>query len=328
MPRAARLDMPGLLQHVIVRGIEKRDIFLDDRDRQAFLRRLSKLLQETETDCLAWALLPNHLHLLLRPKLTKLAVLMRRLLTGYAVTFNLRHGRSGYLFQNRYKSIVCEEEPYLLELVRYIHLNPIRAGVANDMGELDYYPWCGHAVLIGTRELPGQNTDEVLARFGQRTTGSRRRYRQFVMDGISQGKRDELVGGGLWRTLKLTGHEEVTAYDERVLGSGEFVEQLRGEKELSDRLPTFMPLEVLIERVATFLGIRREALRQRTRGKRLAEARGIISYVAVRELGHNGAEVARSLNMSRSGVSVAAARGEETVRNNQSLRNYLLKSTN
>ena len=328
MPRTARLDIPGLLQHVIVRGIENRDIFLDDQDRQSFLRRFSKLLQETETDCLAWALLPNHLHLLLRPNHSKLAVLMRRLLTGYAVTFNLRHGRSGHLFQNRYKSVVCQEEPYLLELVRYIHLNPVRADVVNDMDELDYYPWCGHAVLMGHRDLPGQNTDEVLARFGQRITISRRRYREFVMDGISQGKKDELVGGGLKRTLKMTGYGEVRAYDERVLGSGEFVERLRKEKELSDRLPVVLPLEVLIERIAAFQGIRPEALRQRTRGQWLADARSVICYFAVRELGHNGAEVARSLNMSRSGVSIASARGEEIVRNNQSIRNQIDKLTN
>ncbi len=328
MPRAARLDVPGLLQHVIVRGIEKCDIFLDDKDRQSFNGRFSRLLQENETDCLAWALLPNHLHLLLRPKLTKLAFLMRRLLTGYAVTFNLRHGRSGHLFQNRYKSVVCQEEPYLLELVRYIHLNPVRASVVNDMDELDYYPWCGHAVLMGNRDLPGQNTDDVLALFGQRITLSRRRYRKFVMDGISQGKRDELVGGGLKRTLKMTGYEEVKAYDERVLGSGEFVERLRKEKELSDRLPVVLPLEVLIQRAATLLGIRPGALRQRARGKRLADARSVISYIAVRELGHNGTEVARALNMSRSGVSIAATRGEEIVRNNQSLRNQIDELTN
>ncbi len=113
MPRVARLDVTGVLQHVIVRGIEKRSIFLDDEDRQSFLIRFSDLLVETETDCLAWALIPNHTHLLLRPKLVKLASLMRRLLTGYAVTFNLRHHRSGHLFQNRYKSIVCQEDPYL-----------------------------------------------------------------------------------------------------------------------------------------------------------------------------------------------------------------------
>jgi len=98
MPRVARRDVPGVLQHVIFRGIEKRKIFLDAKDRQSFLNRFSDLLVETETDCLAWALLPNHAHLLLRTGRVKLAFLMRRLLTGYAVTFNLRHQRWGHLY--------------------------------------------------------------------------------------------------------------------------------------------------------------------------------------------------------------------------------------
>ena len=90
---------------------------------------------------------------------------MRRLLTGYAIHFNLRHRRSGHLFQDRYKSIVCEEDPYLLELVRYIHLNPVRAGLVKDVGGLDRYPWSGHSVLLGKRVMQGQavgRSSEVL----------------------------------------------------------------------------------------------------------------------------------------------------------------------
>ena len=148
MPRSARIDIPNILQHVIVRGIEKRDIFSDDEDRHSFVERLSNLLVSTETDCFAWALLDNHVHLLLRPRQIPLSKFMKRLLTGYAVTFNLRHRRSGHLFQNRYKSIVCEEEQYLLELVRYIHLNPLRARIVSTINELDRFDWCGHAVKL------------------------------------------------------------------------------------------------------------------------------------------------------------------------------------
>ncbi len=155
MPRVARLDSPGVLQHVIVRGNEKRKIFLGDQDRRRFLDRLSQLLGDSETLCYAWSLIPNHFHLLLLPIHFKLAVLMRRLLTGYAVTFNLAHHRIGHLFQNRYKSIVCDKESYLLELVRYIHLNPMRAGLVRTLEELDRYSWSGHAVLMGNRKLEG-----------------------------------------------------------------------------------------------------------------------------------------------------------------------------
>ena len=195
MPRTARIDIPNLLQHVIVRGIERRDIFLNDDDRRLFLERLSKLLIETGTECLAWALMSNHFHLLLCPRVTKLSVFMRRLLTGYAIVFNLQHKRSGHLFQNRYRSIACEEDAYLLELLRYIHLNPLRVGLAKTIDELDSYPWCGHAVLMGKQELPGQNLADVLLLFDQRKKTARQKYREFVIDGIKNGSR-EWTGDG------------------------------------------------------------------------------------------------------------------------------------
>ena len=129
MLRQARLYAPGVLHHVMIRGIERRKIFIDDRDREDFLERLSKLLPQAETACYAWAFLSNHAHFLFRTGLTPLSSLMRRLLTGYVVSFNRRHNRRGQLFQNRYKSIVCQESAFLKELVRYIHLNPVRAGI-------------------------------------------------------------------------------------------------------------------------------------------------------------------------------------------------------
>jgi len=140
MPRQPRLDAPGLLQHVMARGIERREIFKDDKDRNSFLQRFAIILEETQTQCYAWALIPNHFHLLVRIGPTPLSKVMRRLMTGYAVTFNKRHKRSGHLFQNRYKSVICEEDPYLLELIRYIHLNPLRACIVNDLKELDNIP--------------------------------------------------------------------------------------------------------------------------------------------------------------------------------------------
>ncbi len=202
MPRHARLDIPGVLQHVIVRGIEKRRIFVDGKDRSLFVERFSNLLLETDTHCLAWALLSNHVHLLLRTNNYKLSTFMRRLLTGYAVTFNLRHQRSGHLFQNRYKSIICEEEPYLLELVRYIHLNPLRAGLVTTVDALDRYRWSGHSVLMGKHLLPGQNTNEILLRFGSMPPSARANYKAFVAGGASTDKRNDLIGGGVRRSLQ------------------------------------------------------------------------------------------------------------------------------
>jgi putative transposase len=130
MPRQARLDAPGTLHHVILRGLERGAIVKDEADREAFVTRLGAVARATGTSIYAWALLPNHAHLLLRSGPAGLPGFMRRLLTGYAVTFNRRHKRAGHLFQNRYKSIVCEEDAYFRELVRYLHLNPARADLA------------------------------------------------------------------------------------------------------------------------------------------------------------------------------------------------------
>ena len=147
MPRLARLDAPGVFHHVMIRGIERRNIFRNNKDREDFLNRLGKLLPETQTTCYGWAFIPNHAHFLFRTGQVRLSTFMKRLLTGYAVSFNRRHKRNGQLFQNRYKSIVCQEDVYLKELIRYIHLNPIRAGVVVNLEELNKYPYCGHSTL-------------------------------------------------------------------------------------------------------------------------------------------------------------------------------------
>ncbi len=107
MPRKARIDAPGALHHIIVRGIEKKAVFKDSIDYRNFLDRFGKILLESRTPCFAWALMSNHAHLLLKTGMAALATVMRRLLTGYAQQFNRRHRRHGHLFQNRYKSILA-----------------------------------------------------------------------------------------------------------------------------------------------------------------------------------------------------------------------------
>jgi REP element-mobilizing transposase RayT len=123
MPRLARLDAPGILYHVIGRGIERKAIFFCDEDCDDFVARLAAQLEQGALDINAWALLPNHFYLLCETKNRPLASSMRSILTGYVVNFNKRHDRSGHLFQNRYKSIVCQEDRYLKELVCYTHLH-------------------------------------------------------------------------------------------------------------------------------------------------------------------------------------------------------------
>jgi len=165
MPRKSRIDAPGAFHHIIARGIERSDIFKDNTDRNNFLNRLGGIIKETNTHCFGWALIPNHFHLLLKTGDMSIATVMRRLLTGYAVSHNRRHGRSGHLFQNRYKSILCQEDTYLLELVRYIHLNPVRAGIVKDVKALNKYPFAGHSVIMGKVNNDWQDTKWVLRLF-------------------------------------------------------------------------------------------------------------------------------------------------------------------
>ena len=207
MPRKARIDAPGALHHIICRGIERRKILPDDTDRDEFIRRLAAVVKETQTFCYAWALIPNHFHLLLRTGATPITTVMQRLLSGYAGAFNRRHRRIGHLFHNRYKSILCQEDAYLLELTRYIHLNPLRAGIVKTLDELDSYPFTGHSALMGRHSNDWQETDKILGMFGGRASSARKAYRSFVEAGIADGRKPELTGGGLILAARVAGEK-------------------------------------------------------------------------------------------------------------------------
>ena len=322
MPRAARLDAPGALQHVMARGIEKRDIFRCDRDREDMISRLSDLIPESGTVCFAWAFLPNHVHFLFRSGPKGIVYVMRKLLTGYAVSFNLRHQRSGHLFQNRYKSILCEEEPYLLELVRYIHLNPLRAGVISGIGELNCYPYCGHSALMGNVDRAWQETDGVLRSFASKLNEARKHYFSFVAKGIALGKRDDLAGGGLvrssggWEAVKVERSKEACPPkgDDRILGRTEFVDRVLSEanEELDFKYrhkQVQMDLTTLAERVADLFGVGVEEVMTRGRRRERVEARSLLCYLAVEVLGLGVVELAGTLGMAPSSVSRSVARG-------------------
>jgi putative transposase len=238
MPRRSRIDAAGALHHVMVRGIERGAVFRSNIDRDHFLERLGEILQDTKAICYAWALIPNHFHLLLRTGPVPISTVMRRLLTGYALWYNRTHRRHGHLFQNRFKSILCQEDIYLLELVRYIHLNPIRARLVEDLDELGRYPYCGHSVMTGKVKKPWQDTEGVLGMFGEKLGTARRAYRAFVETGIAEGRRQDLTGGGLlrsaggWEGVKALREEKVyQRNDERILGDGDFVGRVLASAE-------------------------------------------------------------------------------------------------
>jgi len=315
MPRQARLDSAGTLHHIILRGIEKRQIFDDALDRETFVNRMGQLALGTGTKIYAWSLMTNHAHLLMRSGPEGLPQYMRRLLTGYAQAYNRRHNRYGHLFQNRYKSIVCEEDLYFQELVRYIHLNPLRAGLVKNLVQLDRFLWAGHGVLMGKVKNSWQNVDYVLSWFGKRPGQARRIYRRFVAEGIDQGRRPELVGGGLirssgnWsavRSLRRSGEKVLT--DERILGTDDFVERVLGEAETRARRLFSIRLRAkevkrLIEERCKKEGISAQELQVGSRRGVISEIRSALALKLAREWGLPLAEIARQLGVSTSAIS-------------------------
>jgi REP-associated tyrosine transposase len=329
MPRQSRIDAPGALHHIIARGIARKEIFRDDADRDNFLERLCNILKDTKTVCYAWALIPNHFHLLLRTGSAPIATAMRRLLTGYAVSHNRRHRRYGHLFQNRYKSILCQEDVYLLELIRYIHLNPLRAGLVSDLNKLGRYPYSGHGVLMGKFKNDWQNIDSVLKMFDQKAGTARRKYNAFVKKGISEGKRPDLIGGGLirstggWSALKAQRRAKIYQKgDERILGDGNFVEKILTaanetmKKKYALQAQGF-DLDVVARRVADLLQIEYDRVWAPGKHRQVVEARSLLCFWAVRELGISMASLSRKLNISIPAVSQSVIRGENIAKSNQ-----------
>ena len=322
MPREPRLDAPGALHHVIGRGIEKTRIFQSDIDKNDFLDRLARLGRKENFLIYAWALMPTHFHLLIRTGREPLSKSMKQLLTGYVVNFNLRHKRYGHLFQNRYKSIICEEDPYLLELTRYIHLNPLRGGDVKNFEELMGYPWTGHAVIMGKRKADWQDVDTILAYFGKSRRNAQRRYSEFLEEGVSRGRRPELVGGGLVRSLG--GWSQVVSMrrkgdkipaDQRILGSGEFVQEVLSEAARKERETLrwgrkMKRLDVLLGEISRGEGAKESEMRSGGRKREEIRLRRLFCQIAVRRMGYAGAEVARYLGVTTSAVNRLAVSKE------------------
>ena len=324
MPRTARLDTPGLLHHIMIRGIERRKIFNDDKDRENIIERLSILLPETKTQCYAWSFLSNHAHFLFRSGPHGIAGLMRRLLTGYAVSYNKRHRRHGQLFQNRYKSVICQEDRYFQELVRYIHLNPLRAKIVTDLKELDRYSYCGHSALMGKKKRQWQDIEYVLGFFGKRIGKARKEYRSYVEKGIPMGRRPELVGGGLIRSLggwdevkkmRLAGQDRIKS-DQRILGESDFVMDVLSEADenfsrkyrLKSRGINF---EKVAERVSSLFDLEKDYITGRGRQRNRVRARDLLCYWCAIELRIPMADLSKRLDMTLAAVSYAVKRGEK-----------------
>ena len=323
MPRQARLDVPGALHHIMVRGIDKSSIFRDDQDKTRFLERLGQTVSEGKCTVYAWVLMDNHVHILFKSGKDGISAVMRKLLTWYAQYFNRRHRRTGHLFENRYKSILCDEDNYLLALIRYIHLNPIRAKIVTTIEQLDRYPWSGHRTLIGKAKHPWMDVDHALSEFGTTRRKAVNEYRRFMQDGLGQGRLPELTGGGLIRSkggwsqvlsARRSGRKE--EYDERILGGGDFVNLILKEAEEKTQSQLKLrrsgkTLNRIIEEECKKKRISPNELKGGGRRRMASALRATIAKRGLDELGLSMAEIARHVGVTTSSIAKAVARLQE-----------------
>lgn len=323
MPRNKRINLPGCIYHVIVRGIERKPIFKEEADKEEIIKRLTEGLKVTKCQCLAWAIMQNHVHILIRTGEKSLTELMRKILTGYAIYFNRKYKRHGYLYQNRYKSILCQEDVYLKELVRYIHLNPVRAKIIKNIDELDKYKWTGHSAIIGGIKREWQEIDEILILFSDIRKRSIERYKEYIVNGWKTGKRNDLTGGGLkrsaggWSGIKaLKKQKEFWRGDERILGEGNFVnEVLKASEENLERREALLRqgwnLEKVSDKFVSEFSINKRDLIKKGRNNNISIVKNLIAFFCFTDLGINGQELANYFKVSRPAIYKMINKGNE-----------------
>lgn len=216
---------------------------------------------------------------------------------------------------------MCEEEAYLLELVRYIHLNAIRAGLVKDMEGLDRYRWSGHSVLMGRESRPWQAREEVLSCFGGREGVARRKYRQFVFEGIALGKRGELSTGKVATDGRRASGDGSREGDSRILGPGSFAEEVLGgaerlAREREQLRKKRVDLEGVLDFIGKEMGVTREEILGGGRRREISRARSALCYVCLRRLGLTGRQLSEALGVTPAGVHLGSVRGEVFVKEN------------
>jgi REP element-mobilizing transposase RayT len=302
--------------------MESRDIFRSSVDKLDFLTRFGVNLERSEAQCLAWALMSNHYHFLVQVGQKPLAKLMAPVLGGFASSYNRRKNRCGYVFQNRYKSILVDGDSYLIELIRYIHLNPVAAGLVEGVSELRRYSWTGHAGMLNKHKQEWHSTNAALSHFGKTSGRARAAYIEFLRAGEISCRITDLSGGGLirshggWESVAQLRKEHIACIgDERILGSSDFVESaLRHdslpEQKISRLSRAGWDIEKLAQWTCRYTGINPEQLASKARGGKLSQAKSILCYLGARELGMTMREIANFLSISQPTVSAWIKKGE------------------
>jgi putative transposase len=313
MPRKARLNVPGALYHVMSRCLPMYQLFSDDTDREYFLSLLSVGLFRSGCKCYAWVLMDNHYHIVLRSGEEDLWRLMKPLQMRYAQYHGRKTGRRGPLFMDRYKSIVTQDQHYLMELIRYVHLNPVRAGICRNLTELKRYRWSGHRNIMHGIRSGFQDVNNVLRRFGQNDADAIKQYAMFLQEGLVETPvEDELI-----RLVRNSneGRESGRKVASWVIGDREFTAKVLSKAEANRlRISRFehegCDLSEIVGKVALYFKIPPEALQVRQRGGAASDARKVFAYVASRIYHTPAAKVREYLGIGAAAVSALGKAGE------------------
>jgi len=269
MGRPLRLEFEGALYHITARGNERREIFRDDDDRTAMLGIISGAIKRYNLKVYAYVLMSNHYHVLLETMEPNLVKVMHDIQTAYTQRYNHRHRRIGHLFQGRYKSILIDKDTYLLELSRYIHLNPVRAGIVELPQD---YRWSSYCRYMGEKVDSWVDVDWLLGWFEEGNAGrASEMYRAFVEDGIGQSKGE--VFKDMWGGF--------------VLGRANYIKEIKRhmkEKVISTEMPREINrcvgprIEDIEEEVARRYGVVKEELKEKRKGN--IEAAKVAIYLS------------------------------------------------
>lgn len=303
MGRKPRVHFPGALYHVISRGNQRQALFRSDLDRSHYLELLSHYQKRYEFRLYAYVLMGNHVHLLLEVGEIGLAKIMQGLQQSYTLYFNRKYRLIGHLFQGRYKALLCDRDSYLLELVRYIHLNPVRSKLTRDPA---LYRWSSHGAYVGRSAgtYSCVETAWVLRQFSRNRPEALRRYRQFVIEGISAGHRDDLYA----------------ATEQRYLGNDDFVERASRRAEKEAVKPVRVTLDEIEETVRTAYDLSLAQLCSRSKERRGSLGRLLVAYLG-RHLGATSLnEVAKRYGRDQVSLSLGIKRLEQEIVQDSDLR--------
>lgn len=262
MARPPRVEFPGALYHVISRGNHGQKVFRVPADYARYAALLEQYRMRYDFLLYAYVLMPNHAHLLLETGASPLSRIMQGLQQSYTLYFNRRYRLQGHLFQGRYKALLCQKDLYLLELVRYLHLNPVRAGL---VATPQAYRWSSHYTYLTGKGSPGVNITPVLARFGRTRTLAVREYRHFIQAGHGQGHRPDLY----------------RATDQQYLGDEAFLKDVtRRRPDHAPPRPVQITLPEVAAAVSRATGVDRHSITAKSRERAAAQARALIAYLA------------------------------------------------